>query len=165
MYVLFLLQYADKLFVRKPKGNQSAAQQMWDAVRANDKKAAYWLIVNSEVDVNAIYEQGTSNSSLTLAKVMLLQEQTAHDNPYLEAEVLHNTFSNQTSTSEDNNVTDDLDGCSLLHLACETGDIGMIELLLQYGANVNATDSRSHTPLHRCIVKGKAVLAKLLLTR
>lgn len=170
MYVLFLLQYADKLFVRKPKDNHSAAQQTWDAVRANDKKAVYGLIVNSEIDVNAIYEQGISNSSLTLAKVMLLQEQTAHD-PYsgcLEDEVLHKTFSgssNPTSTSEHNNIVDDLDGCSLLHLACETGDIGMIELLLQYGANINATDSRSHTPLHRCIIKGKPVLAKLLMTR
>lgn len=166
---LLLAQYADKLFVRKPKDHQPLAQQMWDAVRANDKKAVYGHIVNSDIDINAIYGQGASSSSLTLAKVMLLQEQTA--DPYsdcLEAEVLHNTFSsslNPESASGDNNSVDDLDGCSLLHLACETADIGMIELLLQYGANINATDSRSHTPLHRCIIKGKAALAKLLLTR
>lgn len=165
-----LSQYAEKLFVRKPKDNHSVAQQMWDAVRANDKKAVYGLIVNSETDINTIYEQGASNSSLTLAKVMLLQEQTAHD-PYsgcLEAEVFHKTFLdslNPASTSEDNNSIEDLDGCSLLHLACETADIGMIELLLQYGANINATDSRSHTPLHWCIIKGKTAFAKLLLTR
>ncbi|KAL0385275.1 UNVERIFIED_CONTAM: ADP-ribosylation factor GTPase-activating protein AGD3 [Sesamum radiatum] len=159
-------KYAEKLFVRKPKENHLVAHQMWDAVRSNDKKAVYGLIVNSEADVNAVYEQGTSNSSLTLAKVMLMQEQTALDlySTCSESQVLHKTFSG-ASTSEGNNSIDDLDGCSLLHLACETADIGMIELLLQYGANINSTDSRSQTPLHRCIIKGKTTLAKLLLTR
>ncbi|KAK6160475.1 hypothetical protein DH2020_003856 [Rehmannia glutinosa] len=165
-------KYADKLFVRKPKENHSVAQHMLDAVRANDKKAVYGLIVNSEIDINAIYEQGISNSSLTLAKVMLLQEQTAALDPYsgcLESEALHKTFSgplNPGSTSEGSIISiEDLDGCSLLHLACETADIGMIELLLQYGANINATDSKAQTPLHRCIIKGKTAFAKLLLTR
>ena len=62
-------------------------------------------------------------------------------------------------------IMDDLDGCTLLHLACEAADIGMLELLLQYGANINAMDPRGQTPLHRCILKGKAELAKLLFTR
>ncbi|PIN10620.1 Myotrophin [Handroanthus impetiginosus] len=169
--LLSLLQYAEKLFVRKPKENYSVAQQLWDAVRANDKKAVYGLIVNSETDINAIYGQGNGNSSLTLAKVMLLQEQTASD-PYsgcLEVEMSHKTYPgslNPASTSEGNNSSiEDLDGCSLLHLACETADIGMIELLLQYGANINATDSRAQMPLHRCIIKGKTAFAKLLLMR
>lgn len=165
-----LSQYADKNFVRKQMENHSVAQQMWDAVRANDKKAVYRLIVKSEIDTNSIYDQATSNSSLTLAKVMLLQEQTALT-PYsgcLEAEVLHKSFSgslNPASASEGSNSIEDLDGCSLLHLACETADIGMIELLLQYSANINATDSNGQTPLHRCIVRGNAAFAKFLLTR
>lgn len=157
-------QYADKLFVRKAMDHQPLEQQMWDAVRANDKKAVYGLIVNSELDINAIYGQGASSSSLTLAKVMLLQEQTPYSD-CLETEITFPSSINPASTSEDHSGVEDLDGCSLLHLACETADIGMIELLLQYGANINATDSRCHTPLHRCIIKGKAALAKLLLTR
>nr|GEX87191.1 UvrD-like helicase, ATP-binding domain, P-loop containing nucleoside triphosphate hydrolase [Tanacetum cinerariifolium] len=32
--------------------------------------------------------------------------------------------------------TEEFDGCTLLHLACETTDVRMIELLLQYGANI-----------------------------
>ncbi|EYU28467.1 hypothetical protein ABFS82_11G079500 [Erythranthe guttata] len=172
------VKYEDKLFVRKQKENQSVAQQMWDAVRANDKKGLYGLIVTSETDINAIYNQleTTSNPSLTLAKVMLLQEQTAID-PYSAELSLHKTFSGSSlnptkSTSDDVIVNNsviiddlDLDGCSLLHLACETADIGMIELLLQYAAYVNATDSKGRTPLHRCIIRGKTTLAKLLLTR
>ncbi|KAK4486039.1 hypothetical protein RD792_008702 [Penstemon davidsonii] len=156
-------KYAEKVFVRKPKESRSVANQMWDAVRANDKKALYGLIVNSETDVNGIiYEQGTSNSSLTLAKVMLLQEQAGLD-PYLEAETIQKTL--DVASASDGSNMDDFYGCSLLHLACETADIGMIELLLQYGANINASDSRGRTPLHRCIVGGKNTFARLLLSR
>ncbi|XP_073048977.1 ADP-ribosylation factor GTPase-activating protein AGD3-like [Primulina eburnea] len=163
-------KYAEKVFVRKPKQNRPVAQQMWDAVHANDKKAVYWLIVNSEPDLNTFSEQVTCNTSLTLAKVMMMREQSALD-PYsgcLDSEQLQKTFSgslNIASTGVGNNYLEDVDGWYLLHLACETADIGMIELLLQYGANINAVDSRGHTPLHRCIVRGKSSLVKLLLTR
>ncbi|KAK8655319.1 hypothetical protein V6N13_107901 [Hibiscus sabdariffa] len=164
-------KYAEKLFVCKPKDEQrpqSVAQQIWEAVRANDKKAVYRYIVNCEADLNAVYEQ-SSGSSLTLAKVMLLQERTnvGNNSSYITGDSSDRSSAssfNLVSTSE-GQTTNDLDGCTLLHLACETGDIGMIELLLQYGANINVMDSRGQTPLHRCILKGKAALAKLLLTR
>ncbi|XP_051116500.1 ADP-ribosylation factor GTPase-activating protein AGD3 [Andrographis paniculata] len=163
-------KYADKLFIRKPADVYSVAQQMWDAIRGNDKKGLYGLIVGSEIDINGIYVHGSSgnNSSLTLARAMLLQEHTAID-PYsgcLDPDILRKTFSGSSNFPGEGIVGDfDLDGCSLLHLACEIADIGMIELLLQYGANINASDSRSRTPLHRCIVRRRGALAKLLLTR
>lgn len=155
-------KYAEKLFVRKVKDDQhprSASQQIWEGVRMNDKKAVYRHIVNSEVDVNAVYGQ----ESLTLAKVMLLQEQTSlnHSSSCLSDK---STASSLNSASEGQAI-EDLEGWSLLHLACEAADIGMLELLLQYGANVNASDPRGLTPLHRCILRGRATLAKLLLTR
>ncbi|KAH1053102.1 hypothetical protein GLYMA_08G257600v4 [Glycine max] len=155
-------KYAEKLFVRKPKDNQYCllvAQQIWEAVHANDKKAVYRYIVNSDVDVNAVYEP-TCSSSLTLAKVMLLQEQTSHDHG---STLAGNTL--DWSSTKEGQVMDNLEGCTLLHLACETADIGMVELLLQYGANVNASDSRGQTPLHRCILKGRSTFARLLLSR
>ena len=145
-------------------------QQIWEAVRANDKKAVYRYIVNCDADVNVVYEQTSCNSSLTLAKVMLLQEQTNldHSSRCLTGDSFDKssvTSSNAASTSEGGQTTEDFDGWSLLHLACETADIGMLELLLQYGANINACDSRGQMPLHRCILRGKATLAKLLLSR
>ncbi|XP_076960231.1 ADP-ribosylation factor GTPase-activating protein AGD3-like [Bidens hawaiensis] len=145
-------KYALKAFVRKPKDHSSVVQHIWEAVGANDKKAVYRLIVNFEADMNHIYERGSCNSSLTLAKAMLLQEQPG-DRSLVAG----------TSTSEAQG--DGLDGCTLLHLACETADVGMIELLLQYGAAINVTSSRGHTPLHHCILRGKAACAKLLLSR
>ncbi|KAJ0638075.1 putative ankyrin repeat-containing domain-containing protein [Helianthus annuus] len=142
--------YALKAFVRKPKDHSLVAQHIWEAVGANDKKSVYRLIVNFEADVNHVYERGSCNSSLTLAKAMLLQEPTGDR-------------SMEAGTSEAHG--DALDGCTLLHLACETADVGMIELLLQYGAAINVTSSRGHTPLHHCILRGKAACAKLLLSR
>ncbi|KAK6241782.1 hypothetical protein QUC31_014560 [Theobroma cacao] len=163
-------KYAEKLFVRKSKDKQhphSVAQQIWEGVRANDKKAVYRYIVNCEADVNAVYEQSLG-SSLTLAKVMLLQEHANVSNScYVAGDSLDRSSSSSFSlvATSEGQTMDDLDGCTLLHLACETADIGMLELLLQYGANINAADSRGQMPLHRCILKGKAAIAKLLITR
>ncbi|KAF7839406.1 ADP-ribosylation factor GTPase-activating protein AGD3 [Senna tora] len=163
-------KYAEKLFVLKLKDSQYrllVAQQIWEAVRANDKKAVYRYIVNYEVDVNAVYEP-TCGSSLTLAKVMLLQEQTSHDHNSASAGNSldwSSTYPLNLVGTKEGQTIDDLEGCTLLHLACETADIGMLELLLQYGANINATDLRGQTPLHRCILKGRSTLARLLLSR
>ncbi|KAJ8759127.1 hypothetical protein K2173_004134 [Erythroxylum novogranatense] len=156
IYSLLMVPYAEKLFVRKPRDNQylhSVSQQMWEGVRANDKKTIYRLITGHDADVNVVYEQACC-TSLTVARVMLLQEQAGVD--HCSSFSAGNSL-DRSSTSSLNLVgesegptVDGLEGCSLLHLACETTDIGMLELLLQYGANINAADSRGQTPLH-CI--------------
>ncbi|XP_057949789.1 ADP-ribosylation factor GTPase-activating protein AGD3 [Malania oleifera] len=165
-------KYAEKLFIRKTKDHQyprSLAQQIWEAVRTNDKKAVYRHIVNSEADVNFVYAQVPCSSSITLAKVMLSQEERSLDrsSSCLTGDLLDRSYASSSNLAgnSEGQTLEDLDGCSLLHLACETADIGMLELLLQYGANINASDSRGRTPLHRCILKGKATFAKLLLSR
>ncbi|KAJ6712937.1 ADP-RIBOSYLATION FACTOR GTPASE-ACTIVATING PROTEIN AGD1 [Salix purpurea] len=165
-------KYAEKAFVRKPRDHQntqSVAQQIWEAVRANDKKAVYRLIVNHEADVSAVYEQASCSSSLTLAKTMLLQElaNPDHCSSYSTGNSLDrsSTSSLNFSGTTEGQTLEDLDGRTLLHLACETADVGMLELLLQYGANINSTDSGGQTPLHRCILRGRAAFAKMLLAR
>lgn len=163
LLLLFEWQYAEKAFVRKPKENQYpnlVAQQIWDGVRSNDKKAVYRHVINSEADVNAVYKQMPCGS-LTLAKVMLMQE-PAGPSDFVERST---SPSNSGCMSEGSQPMEDLDGCTLLHLACETADIGMLELLLQCGANINAIDSRHQSALHHCILKGRAAAAKLLLSR
>ena len=54
---------------------------------------------------------------------------------------------------------------SVLHQACLTANSSMVELLLQYGADINAPDSRGQTPLHYCITNGKNAAAKMLVVR
>ncbi|KAI3845951.1 hypothetical protein MKX03_013636 [Papaver bracteatum] len=167
-------KYADKLFVRKPKEDQhilSTAYNMWDSVRTNDKKAVYRQIVNSDADVNMVHGQASFSTSLTLAKVMKLQEQPSltRNSESLEFDAAQKTSRassmNSERSSDYKDAEEPLEGCSLLHLACQTGDIGMIELLLQYGANINASDSRGRTPLHHCILRGRVAYAKLLISR
>ncbi|CAN1796787.1 ADP-ribosylation factor GTPase-activating protein AGD1 [Linum perenne] len=76
-----------------------------------------------------------------------------------------NATHNQDYISEDQLPRELCDNCSLLHLACLNTDIGMVELLLQYGANVNAFDSKNQTPLHHCIIGKRTSIARLLLSR
>lgn len=163
-------KYAEKIFVSKSTANQhvSVAQQIWDAVRVNNKKVVYRHIVDSDADINAVHRQGACSTSSTLAKVLLLQRHQgmvfdSSGDPLYEASASSSISS--ASPSEDQNEIECFDGCSLLHLACQTADVGMIELLLQYGANINACDSKGQTPLHHCILRGRTVFAKLLISR
>ncbi|KAG6495451.1 hypothetical protein ZIOFF_043275 [Zingiber officinale] len=168
-------KYADKLFVQKTAGDQiSVAQQMWDSVCANDKKAVYHHIVASDAGVHIVYGSASANSSLTLAKAMLLQDQPTavldRSSSCLLSDTLHksSTMSSISSAGNSDNryeLNECFEGFTLLHLACLTSDMGMVELLLQYGANVNSTDVKGRTPLHHCILRGRHLLAKLLLTR
>ncbi|KAJ6823684.1 ADP-ribosylation factor GTPase-activating protein AGD3 [Iris pallida] len=170
-------KYAEKVFIHKPIAVQSyqlVAQEMWDSVRTNNKKAVYLHIVASNADVNAVYGQTSFDRTLTLAKAMLLQE-PPRTLDRIASNIIGDSQDKATSsmrscspvsTTKDTSEMDEChEGWSLLHLACQTADIGMIELLLQYGANVNSTDLRGMTPLHHCVLKGKHAFAKLLLTR
>lgn len=56
-------------------------------------------------------------------------------------------------------------GCTLLHLAGSLGELATVELLLQYGADVNRRDGLGRTPLHYCIMGRNNPAAKLLLSR
>ncbi|KAL3650645.1 ADP-ribosylation factor GTPase-activating protein agd4 [Castilleja foliolosa] len=58
-----------------------------------------------------------------------------------------------------------LEGCSLLHLACQSGSLVMLELLLQLGANINKCDLHGRTPLQHCILRSNNQMAKFLLRR
>ncbi|KAI9176426.1 hypothetical protein LWI28_002597 [Acer negundo] len=165
-------KYAEKICVHKTKDNQhllSVAQEVWESVRGNDKKAVYRHIVCSEANVNAINGQASYNTALPLAKLMQLEEQESHDRELncFAGDSLDkpSSFSNSLDKREDELIEEFSDGCSLLHLACLTADIGMVELLLQYGGNINATDSLGRTPLHHCIMSGRSAIAKLLVAR
>ncbi|KAL8140141.1 hypothetical protein V2J09_006162 [Rumex salicifolius] len=142
-------KYSEKVYARKMKGNPqlfSVSEQMWESVRNNNKRSVYRLLVSSRADVNAIHSQASSILS---------------SNKPLQENILGSSSGKKQQPNQESSHYD----CSLLHLACQTADIGMIELLLQYGAKINAIDSRGHTPLHHSIMKGKPEIAKVLLTR
>ncbi|CAH9082861.1 unnamed protein product [Cuscuta europaea] len=147
------VKYAERRFVYKVKNTAdmlSVAEQLWEGVLTNDKKTVYRLIVVYGVDVNAINGHSSPGKALTLALSLKLDSKSSC------------AFDHPRQGSEDNKI---LDGCSLIHLACQIADIAMVELLLQHGANINACDSRGQTPLHHSVIRGRVMIAKLLLSR
>ncbi|XP_050376318.1 ADP-ribosylation factor GTPase-activating protein AGD3-like isoform X2 [Argentina anserina] len=132
-------KYAEKRFVRPRQISQKlhpVEQQLWKSVYTNDKQAVYRYIVSFEADINAVSCDKPSSSSSNLSRKR--EDRLAESIPQ---------------------------GCSLLHLACQIADIGMVELLLQYGANINASDSKGQTPLHYCVMRGNPAITKMLLMR
>ncbi|MED6160195.1 hypothetical protein PIB30_048977 [Stylosanthes scabra] len=145
-------KYSEKMFICRTKESDSVhsvAKKVWESICANDKKAVYRHIVKSAVDVNTIHGH-TSDGSCNV---------TSPDNPKIPS-------SSSSSQCENQLMAENLQpGSGVLHLACLTADAGMVELLLQYGANVSACDSKGQTPLHYCITGGNTEAAKVLLLR
>lgn len=135
-------KYAEKIFICRTEKN--LAQQMLKSICANDKKAAYQHIVKSGMDVNTISRQAFSGDSFNAASLI----------------------NSNISSENESQLTEDIqNGSSAIHLACLTSDAGMVDLLIQHGADINACDSRGQTPLHYCIIRRKPAAAKVLLTR
>lgn len=165
-------KYEEKVFVRVKNSSQHAfpvSHQMWESVCANNKRAVYQLIVCSGADVNAVHQQGASTKSLILPRVRNLDETplVRDFDSVRSGSAERATSKSLSSLNHGNNLFREghPDGCSLLHIACQFADIGMVELLLQYGADVNAIDSKGQTPLHYCITVQKSDIAKVLLIR
>ncbi|XP_023551323.1 ADP-ribosylation factor GTPase-activating protein AGD4-like isoform X2 [Cucurbita pepo subsp. pepo] len=151
-------KYVEKLFVVKDSEapcNNSYAKSIWEAVKTNDLREAYRLIVVSAVSiVNSTFDDVVSvSSSPNLDEEPSGSNQESH-NPSL--------CGRDWDSSESKNS---LQGCSLLHLACQNDNQVMLELLLQFGANINVCDSNGSTPLHQCISQKNNSLAKFLLRR
>lgn len=142
----------------------SVAQQLWEGVRKNDKKTVYRLIVVYQADVNAVHGQASLGTSLSSELLRLhWLENPDHNFGFLGSDCANSL--NPRGGSADLSSDGFFDGCSLLHLACQTADIGMVELLLQHGANINACDLRGQIPLHHSFLRGRTEIAKLLLSR
>lgn len=181
-------KYAEKRFLLRSKFDQrvlSVACRIWNAVQANNKQIVYGLIVCFDADVNTTYEQAMAAAQVDMPKVgptdnwagMISHSGTSRsgtlDNsgspmdPNLDANITARFGRASLSTKTLDSVMDGLkmDGWTLLHLACYVDDMGMAELLLQYGAQVNAQDSQGRTPLHHGILYRRNAIAKLLLAR
>ncbi|KAG8365716.1 hypothetical protein BUALT_Bualt17G0000900 [Buddleja alternifolia] len=151
-------KYARKLFVNKEgiaPGNVSAST-LWEAVRANNLQEVYRIAIASDVNiVNSTYDDDVG------CKLYNDEKQRFHESG--KKMMLDPATCERVKSSGDPGSC--LEGCSLLHLACQNGSLVMLELLLQLGADINKCDFHGRTPLQHCILKGNNEMAKFLLRR
>lgn len=142
--------------IKDNKKTKSVADTLWEAVSKNDIKEVYRYIVSSDVvNINSISHEQVPVGTLA-ETVLLSQGGIDHQKRQLEE-------NDEKKEEEMRQISDH--HCSLFHLACQTADIAIVELLLQFGANINACDSKGRTPLHHAIISRRPATAKLLLAR
>ncbi|KAK6160547.1 hypothetical protein DH2020_003928 [Rehmannia glutinosa] len=158
-------KYVQAKYVRKLLVNKEATgprdlstSTIWEAVRANNLREVYRITVASDVKiVNSTYD---GKVGCNLYHDETGTQQSVHDSGKKQYD---------PATSEGIESFDDpgncLQGCSLLHLACHSGSLVMLELLLQLGADINKCDLHGRTPLQHCILRRNNEMAKFLLRR
>ncbi|WOH07445.1 hypothetical protein DCAR_0726875 [Daucus carota subsp. sativus] len=154
-------KYGDKVLVKKEAtvSGFNSAVKIWGAVNTNNLQEVYRLIVTSDSDIiNTTYDEvaGTISSQYSLdhdTQKDIGKEKEEYD--------LINSQTQELSTESGKSHQ----GWTLLHVACSSRNFVMVELLLQFGADINRSDYRGRTPLHHCICSGNNELAKFLLRR
>ncbi|XP_076890544.1 ADP-ribosylation factor GTPase-activating protein AGD4-like isoform X2 [Bidens hawaiensis] len=148
-----IAKYVEKRLISQQETATSTpyTTRIWEAVKSNNIREVYRLIATSTTNIiNTTYDEVTG------------------------ADMFHEHDSSKRSKSdplsckkmEDPSKPEScLQGCTLLHLACNLGYQVMLELLLQFGADINRSDYHGRTPLHHCIFSGNNKLAKYMIRR
>uniref|UniRef100_A0A0D9VIM2 Uncharacterized protein n=1 Tax=Leersia perrieri TaxID=77586 RepID=A0A0D9VIM2_9ORYZ len=140
-------KYVDKLLIAK--NNNQITIDILEAIRTNDVKAAYRLLVLADVSPNMTYDELNND---------VQHEQTVTDKKFFDPA--------SCDLKDDSGKPEGcLQGCSLLHIACQYDHSMMVELLLLFGADINKQDYHGRTPLHRCVQRKNDALTKHLLKR
>ncbi|XP_010533930.1 PREDICTED: ADP-ribosylation factor GTPase-activating protein AGD4 [Tarenaya hassleriana] len=153
-------KYLERALVIKDAGdgNRSAACGIWEAVQSQNIREIYRLIVTSDTTIiNTKFDDVTDTDSYHH-----LGNSSDEDSP---AEKKGHDPSACRRIKDSKEPGNCLQGCTLLHVACHSGDAVMLELLLQFGADLNMRDFHGRTPLHHCIASGNNTFAKILLRR
>ncbi|GAA0145530.1 hypothetical protein LIER_05705 [Lithospermum erythrorhizon] len=152
-------KYVKKLLLGDTTSSELSTETtcIWEAVKTNNLREVYQLIAMSHSSiVNSTYDE---HLDATLSQK---SSDSASTPDFAKRR------SDHTACLKIKSFTDPgycFGGCSLLHLACHGGNPVMLELLLQFGADINRTDLHGRTPLQHCISEGNNDLAKILLRR
>ncbi|KAJ4772219.1 hypothetical protein LUZ62_020188 [Rhynchospora pubera] len=141
-------KYVEKLFI--PKESDSHSVTIWDAIKTNDVKMAYRLIVANSINPNMRYYEEDDDCHN--------QAESADERRQFDPLACQRIVSSGQQDSC-------MEGCSPLHFACHFADSTMIELFLQFGSHIDLQDFHGRTPLHHCVFKKNDALAKFLLKR
>ncbi|VFQ99310.1 unnamed protein product [Cuscuta campestris] len=150
-------KYVEKLFINKEAllyNMNDVITSIWDAVKAGNLREVYRIIVASDANtINATYDEVVGAS---LCHAFSEQESLRG---------FHDSKKKRYDPAACENIKQCLQGCSILHLACRSDNPAIVELLLQFGADINWRDLHGRTALHHCISTGNNQLAKFLLRR
>ncbi|KAK9052640.1 hypothetical protein SSX86_029270 [Deinandra increscens subsp. villosa] len=131
------------------------ATRIWEAVNSNNIREVYRLIATSNTHiVNTTYDE--------VAGADLFHEHDSSKGSKSAGKTDPLSCKKMKDPSKPGSC---LQGCTLLHLACNLGYQVMLELLLQFGADINRSDYHGRTPLHHCIFSGNNKLAKYMIRR
>ncbi|XP_022727005.1 ADP-ribosylation factor GTPase-activating protein AGD2-like isoform X2 [Durio zibethinus] len=157
-------KYVDKLLIIRDAMQPrvpSNSTDIWQAVKTDNLREVYHLIAIS--DTNIVNTTFDGVFSIELYHLVVDAQDSSLDSHKEERKQYDPSACQRIKDSNDPGNC--LQGCSLLHLACHCGNPVMLELLLQFGADINKCDFHGRTPLHHCISLGNNTLAKYLLRR
>ncbi|KAI3501954.1 hypothetical protein L1887_29983 [Cichorium endivia] len=150
-----IAKYVEKRFVETTSRTPSYATRIWEAVKNDNIQEVYRLIATSNTNIiNTTYDDVAPSALIHNLDPSKGPEASVKNDPKA-CKQLKNSSRPESC----------LQGCTLLHLACDSGYQVMIELLLQFGADINKPDFHGRTPLHHCISSGNTRLAKYMLRR
>lgn len=141
------MQYVDKLLFARD--TDQVTIDILEAIRTNDVRVAYRILATAEVNANMTYDA----LSKDVHHVQPVTDKMSLDP--VSCEIIRDSGKPEGC----------LQGCSLLHFACQYGHTVMVELLLLFGADINTQDFHGRTPLHHCVQKKNDDLTKHLLKR
>ncbi|CAN8245019.1 unnamed protein product [Cochlearia groenlandica] len=145
-------KYLEKALVVKDE--REAKSRIWEAVHSKNIREIYRLIVTADENIiNTKFDDITDVDAY----------HHVVDSP--DDEKKRNDPNACQRIKDSNEARNCLQGCSLLHMACQSGDPILLELLLQFGPDINMRDYHGRTPLHHCIASGNNAFAKVLLRR
>ncbi|KAJ3680255.1 hypothetical protein LUZ60_016533 [Juncus effusus] len=139
-------KYIEKLFIAK---EPDSPVTIFDAIKSNDTKLLYRLIVSKSANPNERFYESDQESHNSQS------EPSSWQFDPLTCQII------LTSGQQEGCM----DGCAPLHFACDLGAVKMVEMLLLFGAKIDIQDFHGRTPLHHCVFKKNDLLAKYLLRR
>ncbi|KAI3694097.1 hypothetical protein L1987_77057 [Smallanthus sonchifolius] len=153
-----IAKYVEKRLISQEEttsNTPSYATRIWKATESNSIQEVYCLIATSNTNIiNTTYDE--------VAGADLFHNVHEHDSTKGSEKTNPLACKNMKGSNKPESC---LQGCTLLHLACDIGYEVMVELLLQFGADINRPDYHGRTPLHHCIFYGNNKLAKYMIRR
>ena len=123
-------------------------------VRFKDKGKPAWQFVEVKKTLTGLFYKRVNSGSLDVADFgTVLASGWGTDPPDSKREQILKAHSENTVEIKDKTA---------LHIACEIGDVAIMDLLVEHGADINALDADGFTPLQLAAIRGNMKVVKKL---